>query len=306
MPRQPRLEVLGNLYHVLNRGNNKKEIFLNDHDYSYFLKCINSTMKKYPFILNAFVLMPNHFHMLIETTSYKLSEIIKSVLTKYSLFFNKKYDEVGHVFQGRYHSFIVQKEKYMLQLIRYIHQNPVRAGIVRKIEEWKWSSYFEFMKENSRVKINMEILQNFGKDYKSQIKEFKYFLMKEVDIIELPKFNFKFPILGDKNFQDRMNKNVKELRRKVTFEYRIPLKELFNRVGTFTGNNPIDIKSKDNKNTYSKRIFCYLAYMHSEYSLIQLSEFLGISSSAISQGINIVKQKNLVNDKIVKEIYLKT
>ena len=165
MPRKPRIEYNGAMYHVISRGNNRKQLFFVEADYKEFLRCINITQKRYPFILYAYQLMPNHIHLLVETKENKLSEIMQSILTRYARYFNKKYKMVGHLFQGRYKAILCQKEDYLLELIRYIHLNCVRAKLAGDPAQWIWSSHKVYLGlEKSPLISEQEVLGLFNKN----------------------------------------------------------------------------------------------------------------------------------------------
>ena len=141
MPRSPRLFVPGLLYHVFSRGNNKQTIFTNHSDFQRFSQNITRFHKHLDFKLYAYCLLPNHFHLLIESPLTPISKIMQTILTSYTMYFNKRYDSVGHLFQGRFKSIIVDKDEYLLQVSRYIHLNPVKAGLTSDPMEYPWSSY---------------------------------------------------------------------------------------------------------------------------------------------------------------------
>ncbi len=141
MPRQPRLLIQEGLYHVISRGNAKLKIFRQDDDFYYFEKKIKLLRNEYGFILSCYCIMQNHFHLLIKTNKNAcLSRIMQSLLTSYAMRFNHKYNRVGIVFQNRFKSFLVSHDPYLITLIDYIHQNPVRIGFVEKASDYKFSS----------------------------------------------------------------------------------------------------------------------------------------------------------------------
>ncbi|MCH7761828.1 transposase [candidate division TA06 bacterium] len=143
MPRKARftIDYPGGLYHVINRGVNRGNIFFDPKDYIFFLESLTKTQEKFPFRLHSFCLMPNHFHLLIQTTTIGLSRILSSLLTRYALRINRVYNRVGHLFQGRCKTILCEKEPYFLELVRYISLNPIRSNLVRKPKDWLWSSY---------------------------------------------------------------------------------------------------------------------------------------------------------------------
>jgi REP element-mobilizing transposase RayT len=141
MPREPRIHYPGAVYHVISRGNNRQEIFNSVIDYKRFLTILKTVKGKVPFLLYAYCLMPNHIHFLLQVEEHPLSNIMQRLLTAYALRFNKTYKRQGHLFQGRYHTILCNKDSYLLELVRYIHLNPVRAGLVKNPTDWKWSGH---------------------------------------------------------------------------------------------------------------------------------------------------------------------
>ena len=140
MPRRPRLELEGGLYHIIARGNNRNDIFHSDQDHKKFLSLLLTQKAKLTFYLYAYCLMTNHFHLLIERQSETIGKMMQRVLKGYSQYYNRKYKNVGHVFQGRHKAILCQSDRYMGELVRYIHLNPVRAKMVRKAEKYPYSS----------------------------------------------------------------------------------------------------------------------------------------------------------------------
>jgi len=163
MARKPRIEFPGAFYHVIARGNNKQRIFINDDDYKYFLERLGQYRERFNFTLYAYVLMPNHIHLLIETDKFPLSRIMQALQFTYTQNFNRRHKKTGHLFQGRYKAILCQKESYLLELIRYIILNPVRGRLIKKPVDWRWSSYYDIfkIKENHIVSLN-DVLKLFG------------------------------------------------------------------------------------------------------------------------------------------------
>lgn len=139
------------------RGINKNPIFKDDIDRNVFLKSLKITKERYQYNIYAYCLMNNHVHLLIYDYNKKISSIIQSLAIKYSLYFNNKYERVGHLFQNRYKSKCVENERYLLNLIRYIHQNPEKANI-SETKNYKWSSFNEY-RYNSKL-IDCEYILN--------------------------------------------------------------------------------------------------------------------------------------------------
>ena len=141
MARPLRIEFPGALYHVTSRGDGREVIYLDDQDRTIFLTVLAQVCDRFNWECHSFCLMGNHYHLLIETPDANLSQGMRQLNGVYTQRFNRSHGRVGHVFQGRYKSILVQKESYLLELSRYVVLNPVRAGMVRSAKDWPWSSY---------------------------------------------------------------------------------------------------------------------------------------------------------------------
>jgi putative transposase len=141
MARPLRIEYPGAVYHVTSRGNGGSKIFRDNPDREMFLSSFREVVKRYHWICHAYCLMDNHYHVMIETPEANLSSGMRQLNGIYTQKVNRKHHQSGHIFQGRFKAVLVQKESYLLELCRYVILNPVRAGIVYKVEDWRWSSY---------------------------------------------------------------------------------------------------------------------------------------------------------------------
>src|SRR5436853_5298437 len=140
MARPLRLEYPGALYHVTARGNAKSDIYLDDGDRRIFERILGTTVTRHRWLLHAFCLMGNHYHLLLETPLPNLSKGMHRLNGSYSQCFNRRHQRVGHVLQGRFTALLVERESYLLELARYVPLNPVRAGFVSSPADWQWSS----------------------------------------------------------------------------------------------------------------------------------------------------------------------
>lgn len=132
-------------YHIVNRGVEQRIIYKEHEDFEIFLTMLCSACKIYNVQLHGYVLMNNHYHLLIETTQENLSKFMKHINASYAIYFNKTYKRSGHLWQGRFKSWYVTDETYLYTLISYIHNNPVKAKIVNKAEEYRYSSHLAFI-----------------------------------------------------------------------------------------------------------------------------------------------------------------
>ena len=155
MPRIARGLADNHIYHILNRGNNKQKIFSKYQDYEAFAVLIQEAKKLYPVKLFAYCLMPNHFHMIaMPILAEYLSKWMQWLMTSHVRRYNRHHNTVGHVWQGRFKSFIIQDNEYLINAIRYVEANPVRAGLVDKASNWPWSSHKEITGERNQRLID--------------------------------------------------------------------------------------------------------------------------------------------------------
>jgi REP element-mobilizing transposase RayT len=141
MSRQWRIEYPGAIYHVISRGNNRQGIFKTKVDRNLFLELLKEMTERYGIHVHAYVLMGNHYHLLLKTPDPNLSRAMQWFGTSYTRKFNLNNNASGHLFQGRFKSILVENDAYLLRLSCYIHRNPVRAGIVERLADYPWSSY---------------------------------------------------------------------------------------------------------------------------------------------------------------------
>ena len=163
MARRPRLFAPALLYHVIVRGNQRQKTFLNDQDYQAYLERLAKYRRKYNYSVYAYCLMPNHVHLLLESSDQPLAKFMQGLQQSYSQYFNLRHHKVGHVFQGRYKAIICEKDEYLLELIRYIHLNPVRAGIVKRAERYLYSGHRVYLEgKPTEVLDTTKVLRLFG------------------------------------------------------------------------------------------------------------------------------------------------
>jgi REP element-mobilizing transposase RayT len=141
MARPLRLEFPGAIYHVTSRGDRQEAIYEGDADRQQWLGILSKICERYNWRVHAYCLMDNHYHILLETADGNLSKGMRQLNGIYTQYFNRQHNRVGHVFQGRYKAILVEKDSYLLELSRYVVLNPIRAGMIKNIDEWHWSSY---------------------------------------------------------------------------------------------------------------------------------------------------------------------
>ena len=177
MARKVRIELPGGLYHVITRGNNRRRIFDSPADYDKFLSLLSAQKTKLPFFLYAYCLMTNHVHLLIERQTDAIGRIMHRLLTGYSQYFNRRYRRVGHLLQGRHKAILCQSDQYLSELVRYIHLNPVRARMVCKPEQYRYSSHRSYLGLEASGLVDVDpVLRHFGAKKNAAREQFAQFV----------------------------------------------------------------------------------------------------------------------------------
>ncbi|MGI6308202.1 MAG: REP-associated tyrosine transposase [Dethiobacteria bacterium] len=181
------------IYHVLLRGINRQTIFEDKEDAGKFMQTLGACQEKSGFKLYAYCLMGNHVHLLIKEEKEDLSIVMQRIGASYVYWYNQKYERCGHLFQGRYKSEVVEDDRYFLAVLRYIHKNPVKAGLSNEMADYPWSSYREYIGRCRFVETDLA-LEIFHKDKEKALEQFKAFHALEeenpfLDIDEKRKLN---------------------------------------------------------------------------------------------------------------------
>jgi REP element-mobilizing transposase RayT len=201
MPRRARKNYPNQYYHIFNRGFDRKNIFKLKNDYFRFLKKLSELVTKHDWIIYSYTLLPNHYHIHAQIRNDSLSKIIHSLQTSHSVYFNKKHKHFGPVFTGRFKSILIQKENYHLSLSKYIHQNPVKAGLVKRPQDYPYSSYSEIInqpKHPYKIIDKRSIKSLTSSLSKKSIKQYRGFV--EDKKIDYDPSLAKRGILGTKRF----------------------------------------------------------------------------------------------------------
>jgi len=167
MPRKARAYIIarGLLYHIVCRGNNQRKIFRASRDYKKMLSILKETKKKNPFYLYVYSLMPNHYHLAMETKEVPISKIMHQINNDYVKFFRHRYKGSGHLFEGRYFAKVIDKDAYLWELGRYIDLNAVRARLVRNPQDYHWSSYQVYLnKDYDNHLVNRDLFLGYLND----------------------------------------------------------------------------------------------------------------------------------------------
>jgi REP element-mobilizing transposase RayT len=243
MVRPLRIQYRGAFYHVTSRGNEKKDLYRDDCDRRRFLKILKSVVDKYKWNIYAYCLMNNHYHLLIETPLKNLSFGMRQLNGVYGQYFNRRHTRVGHLFQGRFKSLLIEKESYLLEVSRYIILNPVRAGLIDEPVDWKWSSYRGMVAFRKKSFLQSNIILGFFSNYlpEAQKKYIEYINEGIGRESPLKKAKGGF-ILGGNIFVAQSMKKVErirseEIRKQEKYVSRPKLNEIFYEVNRDEGIN---------------------------------------------------------------------
>jgi putative transposase len=181
MARKSRVHFPGALYHVISRGNQRQKIFRQDKDRSHYLDLLSRYQNRYDFRLYAYVLMSNHVHLLVEVGEVALAKVMQGLQQSYALYFNREYGVVGHLFHGRYKDILCDRDSYLLELVRYIHLNPVRSKLVKDPADYPWSSHRLYLGKSTadgdgRVQTEW-ILSQFSRKASHALRRYKEFVL---------------------------------------------------------------------------------------------------------------------------------
>lgn len=285
MSRPLRIEFPGAFYHVTSRGNEGRMIFQSIRDREKYLSYLESAHDRYGAILHAYCLMGNHYHLLLETPRGNLSQVLHHINGAYTTYFNIKRGRSGHLFQGRFKGILVEKDAYCKELSRYIHLNPVRAGLAETPWEYRWSSYRCFIGKDRKpewLKTEL-VLGDFGGPKESGFKRYReYVEREEIKELESP---FKRVVastyLGSKEFIQRISEEY--LEKSGIDKRNVPaLKEVF-RGPTLGEIEESVLKAIGKDHVLFKKMCVYLCHKHSGLTLNELGGYFGMNGGAVSQ-----------------------
>ena len=291
MARPLRIEYEGAFYHVTSRGNERRKIYYAKSDYEKFKNYLRGAQVKLGFFLHSYVFMTNHYHLLIETPEGNLNKLMHYINGSYTNYLNRRRKRSGHLFQGRYKAILIERDSYLLELSRYIHLNPVRAGIVEKPEAYEYSSYNSFISKKKEEIVHHDlILGMISKGGRNAEKRYEAFVEKGIgeNLQDPLKDVYGGSILGGKGFIKGALARLKEgVLNKEEISYRRDLQ------GTLGPEDIIDIISENsrvpredliNKWGDHRNLTIHLMKKYTGMTNRQIGEFFGgLSYSAVAK-----------------------
>jgi putative transposase len=274
MARPLRLALAGALYHVTSRGDRREAIYFDDDDRERWLELFAQVCKRYNWVCHAWCQMSNHYHIVIETVEGNLSQGMRQLNGVYTQSNNRKYQRVGHVFQGRYKAIIVEKESYLLELARYVVLNPLRARMVQSLTDWPWSSYASMIgREAAASWLQTDwILSQFSPQRDRAIAAYADFVRAGVGLPALWQ-NLRAQVyLGSDAFMEKMQTHVVQEISEVPRVQQRPIAWSLDRYAAHYS---------------TKQESMVAAYMSGDFTLKKIADHFGVHYSTVSR---IVKQ----------------
>ncbi|MCK9554341.1 transposase [bacterium] len=287
MARPCRLQAENCFYHITSRGNDRKNVFLSDYDFEKFLEYLLQAKDKYKFNLYAYCLMSNHYHLFIEILQPNLSKIMQYLNTAYTVYYNKKHNKTGHLFQGRYKSLLVDEDNYFMELTRYIHLNPVRAKMVDLPQKYRWSSFKGFIKPKTDKYIDYPELNSY---LGMKPTDYKDFVLSEIgkNNALLDKVYASF-FLGTKDFiKDKLNEFRPEIEsgdfaHKKKLQSTVSIDDIVNTVAKVFNETEETVFAKKNSQSNTRKIAIYIAKNITALTNKEIGSRFDISDSAVGK-----------------------
>lgn len=313
MSRPLRIEYPGALYHVMSRGNDRRNIVRDDMDRDRWVRWLSRTVQTYGWHLHAYVLMSNHYHVFVETPEANLSAGMGCFNGSYTGYFNKRHRRVGHLLQGRYKAHLIEEAGHYREVSRYIHLNPVRAKMVDRPVAWPWSSYPGYVRRDRQVDwvTYSRVLSEFGRDVVAARRAYRRFVLAGVKspppsplagavhglIIGSDRFREKLRDLIDQRPGDAQLPQCKGLRD------RPPLTDLGDAVRRYFGTEPEKWSSGRRSDDLSRAMAAYLARQCYGYAATEVARWLGYRShGSVAQALRRIESRGSRLEQDVRKI----
>ena len=329
MPRKARIDAPGAVQHIIVRGIERKKIFRNDADRSNFLARLSTIVSETRTTCYGWALIPNHVHLLLRTGTIPIATVMRRLLTGYAVSFNLKYQRHGQLFQNRYKSILCQEDRYLKELVRYIHLNPLRANLasdLKALDRYRWCGHSAIMDKTACDWQNIEyVLKLFGNKISSARRNYRVFVSKGIaegkrsdltggglirslggwqQVKALRRIGIRFKcderILGDSEFVEQVLKEAEDrLERRYALEAKgYDFDQVIERVAQVLNMNVSDVlkRSKDPQTVKARSLLCFWANRELGMTTVEISHRLKVSQSAVSRASMRGEKLSLQND----------
>ena len=296
MARKPRVHYPGALYHVISRGNQRQRIFRADVDRRRYLELLNHYRARYSFQLRAYVLMANHVHLLMEVGKHPLAKIMQGLQQSYTLYFNRRYNLVGHLFQGRYKDILCDTDSYLLELVRYIHLNPVRTKTVTDPIDYAWSSHRDYLNSGTAKGAAMVqsewILKQFTPNLAQARRKYEEFVLDGIGAGHRDDFYDvkEQRILGDEQFVEKINRNL-------DFDPPPPIRVDLSAIEAAVSRrykHPVELlhsRTKEHRGSFARAVVAYLGQELGAVKLNEVAARYGRDQVSLSLGMKRLRER---------------
>ena len=312
MGRSWRIEYEGALYHVLSRGNERREIFYGDEDRRLFIATLGDMAERFGIDLYAYVLMNNHYHLVFRTRRANLSRAMQWFGVTYTNRFNARNGRIGHLFQGRFKNMLVESDAYLMRLSFYIHRNPLRAGLVTRLADHRWSSYraYAYGEKPPLWLRTEEVLSQFQDPrdrHAAYREEMQRYSQEEARLWEDLRHGF---ILGTKNFVEVIRRRFlpdtpkRDIPQQMDLKKNLDLEKILERAIHFLGWDG-DFKKTPRVSpdrVLDRDLLLYLIWQLGVRTNSQIGELFGLTGSAISRRVSVFKTQLINNPSIQKKM----
>jgi REP element-mobilizing transposase RayT len=329
MPRKARIDAPGAVQHIIVRGIERKKIFRNDADRSNFLARLSTIVSETRTTCYGWALIPSHVHLLLRTGTIPIATVMRRLLTGYAVSFNLKYQRHGQLFQNRYKSILCQEDRYLKELVRYIHLNPLRANLasdLKALDRYRWCGHSAIMGKTACDWQNIEyVLKLFDNKISSARRNYRVFVSKGIaegrrsdltggglirslggwqQVKALRRIGIRFKcderILGDSEFVEQVLKEAEDrLERRYALEAKgYDFDQVIERVAQVLNMNVSDVlkRSKDPQTVKARSLLCFWANRELGMTTVEISHRLKVSQSAVSRASMRGEKLSLQND----------
>jgi putative transposase len=306
MSRRRRHSLPGAIYHVMIRGNNGQAIFSSDEERTKFCLLMQEGVERYGHKILAFCFMTNHIHLAIQLGEVSLSKVCQNLTFRYTRFFNRRHKGVGHLFQGRFKSILVNGNIYLKKLIRYIHLNPIRAKLVADPSEYFWSSHQFYLKQNECQWLARDMgLRFFGNSYIEALEQYSNFMVAGInqeDSIDF-KNGIASGIIADDEFIESIEAKCIN-HTSVAKSSKIDLRILVEIIADWYGVNVQTISSLgcDRKASKIRAVIAYLVRYTEGITIKEVAVFCRRAENSMSQAATRLEIQMVSSDEIKNEI----
>jgi len=288
MARKPRIDFPGALFHVIARGNRRALLFHEEADYLAYLDRLERYRRRDGVTVHAYVLMPNHVHLLVETGAQPLARTMQALQFTYSQYYNRQYDKSGHVFEGRYHAILCDRTAYLLELVRYLHLNPARMRTPLSPWTYRWSSHGAYVGRSSPVQVSTSaVLSAFHRQLSPARQAYRRFLQDGLAQGHQDRFydTLDQRMLGDERFVEEVDRRTASTREVTVRPPRIAFGALLTAVATEFGISPraIVASGRQRARVPARALFVHLARAWSGLTTRELGRRLQRDASMISR-----------------------